>query len=492
MGRNRKPENRDLPKGLYANKDSGSATGYYHYFNNPFFGVEGVANHNDPVLKLGPCRATAIATAKKLAQAFEAFQKNQPILIKNKMVVNSRKANKFGFSKPKFIKVNGDKIQSVSPLVDHALARLEEDYHTNSNVVISYNEYKNKKSYLNRIKARWDNLPVDFINAANMQVHIDEYVQEGKINTAKKFISRYSELLSYGIRYGLIDFEKNPAEDLKVPKTKVKRSRLSAATALEVTQSPELSYLPNKFSVELGLITSMRPQDFALTRKSKGEDWGSRIQNFIENRNTVDELADKNFEEYSNVAPYPYIDDTENCIVYFCQKTLEICAIDLDMHNKTLDKSLKTLINEIQVSCCDANSPFLIHHTVKNGKVTKGAPINPRTLSKRFTAAIKELNKNWLNGSNPTLYELRSLGIRNESSANIVATKLKQQTPKPPSKNEGNETTPLVSTIEEKVMVAVKVKTPEKLGGHSAKSKMRSDVYSKARDLAYQQLSGFT
>jgi hypothetical protein len=153
--------------------------------------------------------------------------------------------------------------------------------------------------------------------------------------------------------------------------------------------------------------------------------------------------------------------------------------------------TLRDLITEIKEVCTFSDSPYLIHHTVNNSKVKQGSPINPRTLSKKFTLAMKVLDKNWLNGSHPTLYELRSLGMRNEPVKPIVGIE-KTKSALDNSCNKISEMSVVVSTFEEKVAAIKPVKIPSKLGGHTTKSKMPKDVYFKRRDLAYQQLSGFT
>ncbi len=490
MGRSRNPEHADLPVGLYANKDNGSATGYYFYYKNPFFGVEGIPNNANPRLPCGSDKAEAIKSADQVKKAYLKYTKQTDSITINNGIIHSNKAKKLFFRLPKFKKVQSDKVTHIDGLIDHALAKLEEDY-LNPKIKMSLSTKRNIESYLNRIKMRWGNLPVEFINIENIQVHIDEITSKGHFNSAGKFKERYIALLSHGLRYGLIDFENNPANDIKIPKTKVQKSRLSAMTAVEVLESPELSYQPNKLSIKFGLITAMRPQDFTLTRKEKGDDWELRVQAFIENRNVFDELALSNFEVYAEKAPYPYINEQENCLVYFSQKTEKIEAIDLDLYNNTLEMTLKNLITEIKEVCTFSDSPYLIHHTVKNSKVKHGSPINPSTLSKKFTKSMKELDKNWLNGSHPTLYELRSLGMRNEPVKPLVGiekTKSAQQN----SCNETSEIGVVESTFEEKVAAIRPVKIPSKLGGHTSKSKMPKDVYFKRRDLAHQQLSGFT
>ncbi len=490
MGRRRNPEHADLPVGLYANRDKGSATGYYFYYKNPFFGVEGVPNNNKPRLPFGADKISAIKKAEQVKNAYLAYTEQVGTIRTNNAIIQASKAKKLFFCLPKFKKVQADKVTHFDGLVDRALVKLEEDYH-NFNITMSCATYRDSKSYLNRIKKRWDNLPVEYISLANIQIHIDEVIISGKLNTAKKFTSAYKELLNYGLRYSLIDFDSNPAEEIKTPKIKVKKSRLSAMTAIEVLESEELNYQPNKLSIKLGLITTMRPQDFTLTRKEKGDDWEVRVQAFIENRNAFDELALSDFAAYADKAPYPYINEQENCLVYFSQKTGGIAAIDLDLYNNTLEMTLRDLITDIEEVCTFSDSPYLIHHTVKNSKVKQGSPINPSTLSKRFTRAVKELGKNWLNGSHPTLYELRSLGMRNEPVKPFVVIE-KAKSAQQSTNNETCEIGLVVSTFEEKVSATRPIKLPSKLGGHTSKSKMPKDVYFKRRDLAYQQLSGFT
>jgi hypothetical protein len=70
MGRSRNPEHLDLPIGLYANKDKGSATGYYFYYKNPFFGVEGIPNNTKARLALGTDKAKAVKKAEEIKNAY--------------------------------------------------------------------------------------------------------------------------------------------------------------------------------------------------------------------------------------------------------------------------------------------------------------------------------------------------------------------------------------------------------------------------------------
>lgn len=477
MARPRSQINQGLPKSLRSKKTkNGKRIGYY--YKNPFYGVKGAANNTKKEPLLGYDREEAIKKAQDLDAMFAQYQVMVECLESDPLISGASIAKDNGFKKPNFVSIQtSDDISTVQELAEQFLAHNQQRY---DNFEITNNTYRGNKSYINRIGQRWGHTPLEFVITANIQVHINEIIDNKTLRSANVFKDAYRQLLNFGKAKDLIYFSEDLTDNVKVKKSKVRRSRLSKAVAREVIESPELAYLPNKLFIEFSYCAGLRPMETALIRPRKGDDWEQKVSNYDDDAHRY-ALYALDFADFAQAAPYSYVDNKEQVLVVYCLKTQEITKYCLNIKSPVSEKTLGDIIEEISEACSVNESRYLLHHTLKNGKIKPGAAINPTTLSKKFTLAIKELDHIWANGSHPTLYESRSLAIRGDDIKTIKQDNCAEETLEEKA-----------STLSEKVNQIQAVDKQSSLGGHKKNSKMPVQVYQRSRDMAHQLAKGFT
>ncbi|MGI2107396.1 phage integrase Arm DNA-binding domain-containing protein [Shewanella frigidimarina] len=469
MGRKRKHENSDLPKGLYAKNKKNNT---YFEFKNPFYGIKGLLKSNIKTLSLGADKKIAIQRHQGLIKACENYSaaSDADLNVKSDNTENNEHitfAKNAGFTKPNYITVLPDAVTYIGALVEKMISDIEKKSTLSKKTQDQY------KYSLNKIRKKWGPLQIEYLNTANIQTHLEEYIDKGNLNTAKKFKSVYKQLLEFGKRNGLIEIKAGVIEATDTPRFETKRSRLSSVTFKEVHDEIYKENIPNALTLELGVITASRPQDLTLVKKHKNDDWDFQAKEFIESTGEQREYLKQN-----NLIPSPYIDEKNRCLVILCQKTVNIIKISFDQYSPTLNKTLGELIDQIKIICTVPTSEFLIHQIKNHGPLKLGASIKPITLSRMFTKHIKRLNKSWLKGSHPTLYEVRSLAMRDAQEVECSAKNIPNTTV-----SENN------STITEAVNLKQNISKAIDLGGHCRKSKMAKDIYMQPRDLFHQQLN---
>ncbi|WP_133126614.1 hypothetical protein [Shewanella sp. 10N.286.52.B9] len=444
--------------------------GEYYEGVNLFHNFKSFPKYEKKTISLGSNRVEAITKYLEMIELHKAVlaaESNSRSEIKeeDEHLIFAKNS---GFTKPSYIIVSPDKVDFIDELAVKMISYTEES--TNSK-----NTRKQHKCLLKKIHLKWGPLPIEYLNTSNIQTHLNEYIDKDQLNTAKKLRTMYNLLLKFGKRNGLLEVTSAVIEATFVPKHITTRSRLSSEVLSTVLPEIDKESKPNALTIQLGLITALRPQDLVLIENQKSKDWDFKAAEFMRsNGKQRDYLKD------NNLIPHGYLDEEDQCLVGLCQKTSSIVKIPFHQFNKTLNKTLGQLIVEIKRFCTVTESVFLIHQIKNHGALKRGASIKHVTLSRMFTKHIKRIKTAWLKGSHPTLYEVRSLAMR-ENDAEEKEEKAKNSSITASKKDH--------STVNELVDLSPKVEKAEDIGGHSKKSNTARDVYMNPRDLDYQKLT---
>ncbi len=419
---------KDLPAGVYSRKNAIYTNGEYIEMPNPFDGIEGGYKYTNITLGLGSNREKAIEKANKIILAKETFKAWEKLQAE----ISNNDSDEYAIDKPVYEVVSARRVTNIDDLCDRYYAVKLKQLIKNTYSASSLSQLK---IYLDDIKNFWTGFPLEYLDTANIQAHIERYFELGKINkknperndnkqhgngrAAEALKSCYFNLLKVGNSKGFISFKYNPAFETSLDDidTRVKRSRCSGAIyklVFDLADNDENRHYALGF--ELAVVTKLRLTDFLLIRTERGSDWKKRVKAFRKNRNygLTTELS---FQDRIELAPYSYIDSEKKEIIVFQQKTGKIFSIPFNHKVSDNLPSVGKIITKI-TSTCNADSDFLLHHPRNRGLARKGAAIHPYSQSRKFRGYISEVALNpdldidWENESPPPIGELRSLGAR--------------------------------------------------------------------------------
>lgn len=405
-----------LPAGMSGRISDKYSSGEYYQITNPWFKIPNGFKFKTKTIGLGSNRSKAISRAEKLIFGAEVYK----IFLELKQELANSAKHIYQIDKPFIQVVFPIKVNSIAELCDHYIASV--------NIEVAYGEKGGStanqiEGYIDEIKCYWHESYLNYMDTANIQAHLDKYRIHGKgeikldnennpknlQRAANALRATYVDLLNYGLRYKLINFVNNPADATKKLKVKIKRSNCSIDVFnTVVNRCLECGDTHYALAFELALVTKLRLTDLLLIRKTKGFDYEDRRIAFIRNRN-YGLSKEVSFNDRVEHAPYSFVDDENQEITVFQQKTGQLIRIPFSQRASEKHCSVGQLINKISM-CCNADSEFLLHHPKNKGRAKVGSPIN--NLSKLFKKHIRSLEVNWL-GLNPTCFaEIRNLGAK--------------------------------------------------------------------------------
>ena len=239
-----------------------------------------------------------------------------------------------------------------------------------------YNTAKSARSLDNRIRAELGSVSCHELTVAQCAQFLEGVKGEGKARLAAALRTRLVEVCRAGVELGWLDT--NPAAvTRKTGHVVVKRGRLTLETFRAIyAVAPQVAPWLQRVMM-LGLVL--------------GAD-----------RLTLSAL------QRSDVAG--------GTLTYTRQKTNARIAVPLALRMDAVGVSLGDLVNERT----GVLSPFLIHHSVQQGRAQIGDPVHPDSISQAFTDA-RALAGIAHEGA-PTFHELRSLSKRTYDAQGKVDT----------------------------------------------------------------------
>lgn len=327
MGRPRSAARKNWPEGLYQN-----AAGYF-WWKDPASGKG---------FGLGTERAGAMAEARA-ANAKRAGEQSSTLVER----------------------ISTSDCPSLSDWVDSWIQTVTEEKKALKTI-------KNHRSSLRELVNRCGKIAVRDIKPRMIAEVLEWYIGRGHQRMAGLVRSTAFELFRVAEVAGHISAGANPVTATEVKTAKVKRTRLTLETYLEIHAGEKRPWA--KRALELALVTMQRRQDIA---KMVRED-------IVDGHLHVDQGKGKG-------------------------KTR--LAIPLTLSLDAVGWSLKEVIDRCRVP--GVRSPYLVHHHNKGGVHVPGDPVGLDTLSEILSEGVADVGLVIEEGRTPpTLHEIRSLGIR--------------------------------------------------------------------------------
>lgn len=235
-----------------------------------------------------------------------------------------------------------------------------------------------RKGQTTVISRRFGKLPLLQLDTVKIADWLNEYKKAEKVAQAKVLRAALKDIFSEAMTRGFYPSDKpNPAAVTKNPKAKVKRHRLTLDFFLEALEWSKENQPPQYWKAYV----------FALLIGQRLSDIGS-----CQFKDVVTEGGIEFFK----------IEQTKG------QNGAKL-LIPTSLRLECVGYSIKDI-----VKLCRDNiaTPFVFHHTKKHGRANKGQQIFDKTISEKFTEAVRAIRKDWGEYTNPTFHELRSLAER--------------------------------------------------------------------------------
>lgn len=173
----------------------------------------------------------------------------------------------------------------------------------------------------------------------------------------------------------------NPVQDTRLKTAvNVKRARLSLEVFQRIYSATEITWL--KHAMALALVSGQRRQDIG----------AAQFRDIRDGAWWLIQLSEKSEERHHIVIP-------------------------LDLRLEAFGMSLGDVVSMCRKT--GIASPYLVHHTVTNGKRKKGKRLNLDTISRTFADEVEALDIDWGDKEPPSFHEIRSLAERLYSAQGI-------------------------------------------------------------------------
>ena len=245
---------------------------------------------------------------------------------------------------------------------------------------IKKSTYDQKRWALNPIKNKYASKKLNQFSTLDINKLLKSYTSQGKSTMAQRIRTVLIDFFAEAIAEGHFPANQpNPAEVTKMPRTKVKRARLTLDLFNAVigwSKENQPAYLWKSYL--LALVTAQR----------------------------LDDIGEARFRDTKKGAG---LDKDREFFCFTQSKTGTKLMIPMDLKLNVLDLSVADVVN----LCRDkVVSPFLFHHSKFAGRAKPGSKVRTKSLSNGFAEAVKAVKPNWGENTPPSFHEIRSLSER--------------------------------------------------------------------------------